>query len=51
MDGGIDAESGINDEGGIEDPEGKLTKVSLIESQQGKTGYKYLGKERELSED
>lgn len=34
-DGGVNTESGVDDEGRDKVPEGKLTKVSLIQSQQG----------------
>ena len=33
VDGGVDAKSGVDDEGESGVPEGKLTKVSLIPSQ------------------
>lgn len=52
MDGGVDIKSESDDEGRGGVPEGKLTEVSLIPSQQSKNnlqGYKYLGKEIELS--
>jgi hypothetical protein len=35
VDGGVDTESGVGDDKGSGDPEGKLTVVSLIQSQQG----------------